>query len=302
MTRPSTKPAPTIEKLAETLGVSRRTMLRHKGRGMPTPKPGERLSTWRRRAVKWQADHVARPGGRATAGSEQAKLDWRRARAERAEWRLAKDVAQVHATPECVTATADRVSLIVAAFDGVPAALAAEVPALRNRYDVRARIEDIVHAAHQALWNRIDSESAEALSPATARAASPEPDPGLPLKTQSDYWLGIWQGARAEAEQRTLARERGDVHDVVECEQAECSRIATYVAQLVQLPDRLGSVLLHLSGASVRKRTTADLRRLAGILRGDVDLLGPEPEDDEDIVADQPNEAPAAEADPVATP
>jgi hypothetical protein len=281
-----TQASPTIEAQAKELGCSRSTLLRHRRRGLPKPRPGERLSAWRRRAERWQQRHVGAPGRRSTVDAEQALLGWRRARAQRAELRLARVAEQVHDSAACNEAQASRLATITGVFADVPALLAAAVPAVRDRYHLHSVAERTVRAAHASLYERVTV--AEPIAAATARDPAPDPDATLSVKIQSEYWLAVWRTCRTETERRELARERGDVHDFVLCEQTECARIQSYVQALGSLPDLWGATLLHLSADAVRAKATADLVRIANLLRGEFDVADDEIVEPAELEPEQP--------------
>jgi hypothetical protein len=299
LTHRTAKARPTVAQLAAELDVSRSTFHRYRRAGLPMPKARERTATWLRRAEAWQTEHVAPPGYRATVDAELALLAWRRARAQRAELRLARTTEQVHSATECAAYMADCAKWIPEAFAEVPDRICAALQqeGTGNPHQIHEVARRILTDAHEAMHGAIQAipyvPPTQSAAPSIAAA---EPDPNLSTKQQSAHWLGVLRHARAEVEKRELARERGVVHDVHECELEECARIKSFVQALHALPNRWGSTLQHLTRAAVRLRVRADLGAVAKILRGGEDPFQEPPPADEPEPETLPDEEPEAVA------
>lgn len=257
----------TLDGQAKQLGYSRSTLLRHRRAGLPAPRDGERPSAWRRRAARWVAAHVPKPGRRLSGDAAEALCNLRRLRAQRAELRLARAVEQVHSVAACAAWLDGLVADLERGMASVPAAVADSWPvATADRYDIGSHARDVIHSAHSALLDAMHVGAP--LPPDAAAALAVEPPDQVSLRDRGDFWLAVWRGTRVETERRALARERGDVHDAAQCNASLCARAATYVQTLYRLPNYWGSALRHLPPADVRERVAADLAKAREILRG----------------------------------
>ncbi|RTL23066.1 MAG: hypothetical protein EKK55_13770 [Rhodocyclaceae bacterium] len=113
--------------LCAALGITLRSLQRHRRGGCPMPADGESIETWAPRAKAWIADHRKKSGPKPLESkdpkADAALLRWRTARAKLAELQLERERAKVHSREECERAAIARLQELQAAFARLPAKL-----------------------------------------------------------------------------------------------------------------------------------------------------------------------------------
>jgi phage terminase Nu1 subunit (DNA packaging protein) len=124
----------TQHQLAESLGITVRTLQRYLDRGLPPAAPGETLVHWIARAKPWIAANRRKSGPKklvagdglpvAPGGTTDQLERWRRFRADREELELQARRGQVHSKAECEQEAVRRLAELVAGCKMLPDRLA----------------------------------------------------------------------------------------------------------------------------------------------------------------------------------